>query len=376
MTWSHWFVAPAITSFFFLLGVLTLYWFLTNRIVRLLQKFGYHPDPEAVRNIFGLLYMIVIIFGLQLSVRDSANSWVFSNFKIFAVVFVSYFLLMDIHWWEMLGTILIYMGINGTLGIPLSWIYASVYVALFYVMKAMPTRKQDHWTDYFRFIIPSLILSAILWALIGFRFHLTTTNILWEMLFIFLLLSMMYLYVDSLMTGAATLARLTYTTNFDELTHVNNYFAFKNDFEEQFAHSRTTDQPLTLMLFDIDHFKQVNDTYGHLAGDYVLSHTAQLVTKQLGELDDTLHLYRTGGEEFTILFTGYTTEQAAPLVHSIAQRVREAHFSHDGHQISISISAGVTQLHTDDDQRVDIFHRADRNLYHSKQTGRDRVTIQ
>ncbi|WP_260158039.1 GGDEF domain-containing protein [Levilactobacillus brevis] len=268
------------------------------------------------------------------------------------------------------------MGINGTLGIPLSWIYAGVYVALFYVMKAMRTRKQDHWTDYFRFIIPSLILSAILWALIGFRFHLTTTNILWEMLFIFLLLSMMYLYVDSLMTGAATLARLTYTTNFDELTHVNNYFAFKNDFEEQFAHSRTTDQPLTLMLFDIDHFKQVNDTYGHLAGDYVLSHTAQLVTKQLGELDDTLHLYRTGGEEFTILFTGYTTEQAAPLVHSIAQRVREAHFSHDGHQISISISAGVTQLHTDDDQRVDIFHRADRNLYHSKQTGRDRVTIQ
>ncbi|WCJ48192.1 GGDEF domain-containing protein [Levilactobacillus brevis] len=149
--------------------------------------------------------------------------WVFSNFKIFAVVFVSYFLLMDIHWWETLGTILIYMGITG---------------------------------------------------------------------------------------------------------------------------------------------------------DYVLSHTAQLVTKQLGELDDTLHLYRTGGEEFTILFTGYTTEQAAPLVHSIAQRVREAHFSHDGHQISISISAGVTQLHTDDDQRVDIFHRADRNLYHSKQTGRDRVTIQ
>lgn len=83
MTWSHWFVAPAITSFFFLLGVLTLYWFLTNRIVRLLQKFGYHPDPEAVRNIFGLLYMIVIIFGLQLSVRDSANSWVFSNGKFY-----------------------------------------------------------------------------------------------------------------------------------------------------------------------------------------------------------------------------------------------------------------------------------------------------
>jgi len=185
----------------------------------------------------------------------------------------------------------------------------------------------------------------------------------------------MYVYVDSLMASANTLAQLTYTTNYDELTHVKNYFAFKNDFSAAFDNSKVTHKPLTLMLFDIDHFKHVNDTYGHLAGDYVLAHTATLISDQIRRIDPNLVLYRTGGEEFTILFKNYTTDQAREHVDDIAESVRSAIFSHGGQQISVSISVGLTQLQTADEEQLDVYRRADQSLYYSKRNGRDQVTV-
>lgn len=151
--------------------------------------------------------------------------------------------------------------------------------------------------------------------------------------------------------------------------------SFKNDFSELFQRSKITAQPLTLMLFDIDHFKRVNDTYGHLTGDYVLSHTAALISMQLQEIDPHLHLYRTGGEEFTILFNNYTTDQAKVHVQAIADSVREAEFQHNGNNIHVSISVGVTQLQTADEGQLDVYRRADESLYFSKRNGRDQVTF-
>lgn len=197
----------------------------------------------------------------------------------------------------------------------------------------------------------------------------------WEILFSFVLLTIMYFYVDSLFDSASTLEKLTYTTNFDDLTHVRNYFAFKNDFSCSFSGAQKDHAPLTLMLFDIDHFKHVNDTYGHLAGDYVLTTVAQLITKQLATIDPDLRLYRTGGEEFTIIFNHYTTDQARTHVDAIAQAVKNGDFQHANQAIAISISVGVTQLQTGDENQLDLYRRADQNLYFSKRNGRDRVTI-
>jgi len=129
------------------------------------------------------------------------------------------------------------------------------------------------------------------------------------------------------------------------------------------------------MLFDIDHFKHVNDTYGHLTGDYVLTHVAELITQQLQTIDPTLILYRTGGEEFTIIFDNYAISQAREHVDAIAKGVRESEFRHSGKTIDISISVGATQLKTADGSQVDLYRRADESLYYSKRHGRDQVTI-
>lgn len=96
MTWSKWFVEPAFTSIFFLLGVLTLYWFSTSKLIKYMENRGQHPDPNQVRTIFGLIYMVILLIVTQVSVMGTDHSWVFTNFQIFAVVFVSYFLMLEI----------------------------------------------------------------------------------------------------------------------------------------------------------------------------------------------------------------------------------------------------------------------------------------
>ncbi|MCH4124124.1 MAG: GGDEF domain-containing protein [Levilactobacillus sp.] len=375
MTWSQWFVTPAVTSLFFLLGVLTLYWFLTNQIIRFYKKRGKHPDAVKIRTNVGVIYMVLLNVGVQLAVNGTAHSWVFINFQIFAIVFVSYFLKLNIRLWELVAAVFLFMGINGTFTYFLSWLYAIVLVGLFYVMSIVREHRHHSWVDYLDYTLASLVGSMILWGVIGKRLSLSTPLVLWEILFSFFILTIMYIYVDSLMSGAATLAQLTYTTNYDELTKVKNYFSFKNDFNELFQRSKITGHPLTLMLFDIDHFKHVNDTYGHLTGDYVLSHTAALISQHLQEIDPHLHLYRTGGEEFTILFQDYTTDQARAHVQAIADGIRAADFQHNGQHIHVSISVGVTQLQTADQGQLDVYRRADQNLYFSKRNGRDQVTF-
>lgn len=375
MTWSHWFVTPAFTSLFFLLGVLTLYWFVTNQLIHALKKRGKHPNIEKLRANVGVIYMILMVVAVQISVHGTHNSWVFSNFLIFAMVFVSYFLMLEIRFWQLLLGILIFMTVNGTIFFSLSWAYAAIYLGFFYTMKLVRQHRNAGWLAYIDYTLATLLFSTALWILVGFRFDLPAWTLVWEILFSYFLLTIMYIYVNSLMSGANTLAELTYTTNYDELTHVKNYFAFKNEFSSTFDHAKVKGQPLTLMLFDIDHFKHVNDTYGHLTGDYVLSHVAQLIAAQLKTIDPALVLYRTGGEEFTILFNNYTADQAREHVAAIANNVRDAEFHHNDNDIDISISVGVTQMQGNDEGQVDIYKRADQNLYYSKRHGRDQVTF-
>ena len=117
MTWSKWFVTPALTSVFFLLGVLTLYWFMTSKLIKYLEKRHDHVNTTRIQTILGVSYMMLLIISTQLTVEGTSNGWVFVNFQVFAVIFVSYFLELNIRPWQLGLLILIYMGFNGTLDI-------------------------------------------------------------------------------------------------------------------------------------------------------------------------------------------------------------------------------------------------------------------
>ncbi|MES9873517.1 MAG: GGDEF domain-containing protein [Candidatus Sedimenticola sp. 6PFRAG7] len=160
------------------------------------------------------------------------------------------------------------------------------------------------------------------------------------------------------------------TAMIDPLTGARNRASMDSTMRREIELARRHDSPLSIILLDIDHFKGINDTYGHLHGDKALSSIAQCAEKTIRESD---LLFRYGGEEFLILLTN-TGSQGANL---LAERIRIAvedvtHIPNSDQRITASL--GVTTLQDDDDQKI-IFKRVDDALYQAKKSGRNKVII-
>ena len=128
-------------------------------------------------------------------------------------------------------------------------------------------------------------------------------------------------------------------------------------------------EKFSVMMFDIDFFKKVNDTYGHLAGDYILKELATIVKKSLRKSDIC---GRFGGEEFLILLPNTKASGALKLATKLNKLVREHSFEHDNKTIPIKISLGITTV-SHSDSYNSIVQRCDEALYKAKENGRDRV---
>ncbi len=152
----------------------------------------------------------------------------------------------------------------------------------------------------------------------------------------------------------------------DPLTGIYNRQKFDDAFEMEFTRMKRYSLPLSLIMFDIDHFKQVNDTYGHLVGDGVLREITALVKKDLRSVDT---FARWGGEEFMILLPETTIADALRLAEKIRRKISEYDFSGVGH---ISSSFGVVDAAIYDDTDI-CLERVDYLLYKAKENGRDRV---
>jgi diguanylate cyclase (GGDEF)-like protein len=142
---------------------------------------------------------------------------------------------------------------------------------------------------------------------------------------------------------------------------------------ESVKRAELLNEDMSVIVFDIDHFKKINDTHGHPAGDYVLKELSQIVVSKLIRTND--YFARYGGEEFVLILSGAT----AKMVSEIAERIRhtmETHpFVYEGKQIPLTVSLGVVTKTVDDTTWKDLFDRADKAMYASKQGGRNRVTI-
>jgi diguanylate cyclase (GGDEF)-like protein/PAS domain S-box-containing protein len=152
----------------------------------------------------------------------------------------------------------------------------------------------------------------------------------------------------------------------DHLTGISNRLKFSEALDSEIKRSRRYDIPLSLVMFDIDHFKRINDTYGHQAGDRVLCELAELIVKIVRAND---LFARWGGEEFMVLTTETSGESARILAEKLREIVDKNEFSGVGH---VTCSFGVVQLDRDDN--IEQFtRRADQALYRAKTLGRNRV---
>ncbi len=157
----------------------------------------------------------------------------------------------------------------------------------------------------------------------------------------------------------------------DGLTKLYNSRHFYSQVELEIDRSTRYHHPLSLMLFDIDHFKKYNDTYGHLEGDKVLVRIGQTVKSCLRAMDTA---YRYGGEEFTVILPETTGEEAFKVGERVRNTVEKEKFIPNSDIVSITISVGVTQYRYEESVK-ELVKRTDQAMYKSKENGRNKVSL-
>lgn len=166
------------------------------------------------------------------------------------------------------------------------------------------------------------------------------------------------------------LEKLSKDASTDFLTQVNNRGAFDRRIIEEFARYKRYGQIFSLVLFDLDHFKNVNDTYGHLVGDRVLKAVAMLINEEKRVAD---FLARYGGEEFALILPGIDKETARNVAEKFRKKIDATTFKFENYSIDLTVSAGVTEVLPEDQIPSDVIKRADEALYEAKSGGRNQV---
>jgi diguanylate cyclase (GGDEF)-like protein len=192
---------------------------------------------------------------------------------------------------------------------------------------------------------------------------------------------------DKIQLGSTTILKFTYQDHLDEtfhqtmtdaalrdgLTRAFNKKYFLDRLETEIAYAKRHRTPLSLIMFDADLFKRVNDTYGHLAGDYVLVRLSKL---SMGTVRAEDVFARYGGEEFGVICRGVPLDSAGILAERLRVLVETTTFDHEGHRLPITISLGVAAYpDTPIETAPQLIAAADEALYEAKRTGRNRVLL-
>ncbi len=156
----------------------------------------------------------------------------------------------------------------------------------------------------------------------------------------------------------------------DGLTQVHNKRYFLEFLEREMGRCHRYNRSLSLMMLDIDHFKQINDVNGHLAGDYVLREMAAVIRPRVRKEEC---FARYGGEEFAYVMPESGGENTRKLAEKIRRLVEDHRFSFEGKEIRVTLSIGVADLTGDMTEPLQFIKLADGNLYKAKKSGRNRV---
>jgi diguanylate cyclase (GGDEF)-like protein len=172
--------------------------------------------------------------------------------------------------------------------------------------------------------------------------------------------------------------RLTYDklqeeANTDGLTKCYNKTFFNNQLELEIKKCKVTGKPLTLIIFDLDHFKKLNDNYGHDAGDFVLKEKAKIIRENGIRQGD--YFARYGGEEFCILLPNTNLKQGFEIAERLRKLIEKHEFIYDGKRLPVTASIGVADYRMGVNTGTDLFKRADSSVYKSKEGGRNQVNF-
>lgn len=175
------------------------------------------------------------------------------------------------------------------------------------------------------------------------------------------LLKMRYLYSET-----------EYLSVIDGLTGLYNRRHFEYNVEREFLRVKRYPADLSLAMIDIDHFKNVNDTYGHQFGDYVLKEISDIISASFRKTD---MIYRYGGEELAIILTETSLDNSMIPLERLREKISKYEFIYNGVQANITISIGVSYNLSDIKTQEELIECADKALYRAKQTGRNKLVV-
>ena len=191
---------------------------------------------------------------------------------------------------------------------------------------------------------------------------------------------------DKIRLGETTILKFTFHDRLDESFQMKMYNAalrdplpklynkkyFLDQLDAEISYSKRHGTPLSLLIFDLDHFKSVNDTYGHVVGDLVLTGVAGLVQAKLRN-EDVFARY--GGEEFVIILRGIMLDDAGVLAERLRGAIEAHEFVSGGQRVGVTASVGVAALAEDAKEPLALVEAADSALYAAKKAGRNRVLL-
>lgn len=171
--------------------------------------------------------------------------------------------------------------------------------------------------------------------------------------------------------------RMKKEASIDSLTGLLNFGQFDKDLQAAFERYQDHNELYSLYTFDIDHFKAINDEFGHLSGNEVLTAVAKHLQRLSGTWEYRAKVYRTGGEEFSVILFHVVEsyQRATEISQQLRQELNGLEFRFDDRCLHLTISLGQDRATTDDKNYLDLYRRADAFLYTSKNNGRDVATI-
>ena len=181
--------------------------------------------------------------------------------------------------------------------------------------------------------------------------------------------------ISSLAAITVNNASLLEISSTDMTTHLKFKYYFFNVLSDRLEEALASDVPVSVLMFDIDFFKSVNDSFGHACGDYILEKVAYIIKKSIRSRDLAS---RYGGEEFTIMLNKTTSENAVKVAERIRRNIEQYDFTYNNKHLRITLSGGVTTFSTEKNPAKSaniLVDQADRALYFSKEHGRNCITF-
>lgn len=181
--------------------------------------------------------------------------------------------------------------------------------------------------------------------------------------------------IASLVSMAINNAMLLERSSTDMMTHLKLKYFFFNMLSDKLDQSIAQNLEMGVIMFDIDHFKSFNDTYGHACGDYVLISVSKIIKSSIRQQDVAS---RYGGEEFTVMLPNTDKDNALAVAERIRANIENTDFVYEGQHMHVTISAGVSVYKSDENHvktAKEFVEQADQALYVSKKNGRNRITF-